>query len=95
MAENGTLYRKQRKALEKRLRDGLILVPGALPQPRNHDVEFVFRQRSDFLYLTGVEEPYCHLLIDPRRGRSTLFIPRIDDHHRVWEEQENDVRPRR
>ena len=51
---------------------------------RNADTDFDFRQRSDLLYLTGVEEPGCALLIDPRRGRQTLFLPRIDNEHRVW-----------
>ena len=53
--------------------------------PRNFDVDYVFRQNSDFLYLTGVEEPGCHLVIDPKTRRETLFVPRIDNHHRVWE----------
>ncbi|MEK6560453.1 MAG: aminopeptidase P N-terminal domain-containing protein, partial [Nitrospirota bacterium] len=77
-------YLRHRKALEKKLPDGLILVSGGMTVSRNHDVDFVFRQKSDFLYLTGVEEPGCHLLIDPRRKSHTLFIPRIDNHHRVW-----------
>ncbi len=77
-------YAGLRKALARRLPEGLILLSGGRPVARNHDVEFVFRQKSDFLYLTGVEEPNCHLLIDPRRGRQTLFLPRIDSHHRVW-----------
>lgn len=80
---NGT-YHSHRKVLAKRLPDGLILVAGGTPVARNHDVDFVFRQRSDFLYLTGVEDAGCFLLIDPRRGKETLFIPRIDNHHRVW-----------
>lgn len=73
-----------RKGLERRLPDGLILVSGGTMVPRNHDVDFVFRQSSHFLYLTGVEEPGCHLLIDPVRRRHTLFVPRIDSHHLVW-----------
>ncbi|OGR90284.1 MAG: hypothetical protein A3J74_08760 [Elusimicrobia bacterium RIFCSPHIGHO2_02_FULL_57_9] len=73
-----------RKALGKRLPDGLILLRGGRHIPRNGDVDFVFRQTSDFLYLTGVEEADCFLLIDPRRDRHTLFIPRIDNYHRVW-----------
>ncbi len=77
-------YRDNRKALAARLPDGVILLAGGTRVPRNHDVDFVFRQKSDFLYLTGVEEPGCHLLIDPKRRRETLFIPRIDVHHRVW-----------
>lgn len=77
-------FLNHRKALERRLPDGLILVSGGGRVARNHDVDFVFRQNSNFLYLTGVEEPDCLLLIDPRRGRHTLFIPRIDNHHRIW-----------
>ena len=77
-------YRDIRKSLARRLPDGLILLSGGTPVTRNHDVDFVFRQKSDFLYLTGVEEPGCLLLIDPKRGKETLFMPRIDNHHRVW-----------
>ena len=74
-----------RKALMERLREGLILLSGGAEVPRNFDVNYPFRQGSDFLYLSGVEEPGCLLLLDPQRRSSTLFIPRIDNHHRVWE----------
>jgi Xaa-Pro dipeptidase len=77
-------YTQIRKKLASRLSDGLILLAGGTPVPRNHDVDFVFRQKSDFLYVTGVEEPGCFMLIDPKRGRETLFLPRVDSHHRVW-----------
>ncbi|MFA6004645.1 MAG: aminopeptidase P family protein [Elusimicrobiota bacterium] len=73
-----------RQALSRRLPDGLILLSGGSPLARNADNDYDFRQGSDFLYLCGVEEPNCHLLIDPRRGRHTLFVPRIDNLHRVW-----------
>jgi len=68
----------------ERLPDGPILLAGGTPVARNHDVEYPFRQKSDFLYLTGAEEAGCYLLLDPKRGKSTLFIPKIDNHHRVW-----------
>lgn len=77
-------YFEMRQAMAQRLPDGLILLTGGRPVERNHDVEYVFRQDSNFLYLTGVEEPGCHLLIDPKRRRHTLFIPKVDSHHRVW-----------
>lgn len=69
----------------RRLPDGLILLAGGREITRNYDVSYVFRQGSDFLWLTGVEEPGYALLLDPKRKSSTLFMPRIDDHHRVWE----------
>ena len=79
-------YKTLRSALAKKIAgDALILLDGGKPVPRNFDVDYTFRQNSDFLYLTGVEEPGCHLVIDPKSRRETLFVPRIDSHHRVWE----------
>ena len=79
-------YKTLRSALAKKISgDALILLDGGKPVPRNFDVDYTFRQNSDFLYLTGVEEPGCHLVIDPKTRRETLFVPRIDSHHRVWE----------
>ncbi|MFH1723649.1 MAG: aminopeptidase P family protein [Elusimicrobiota bacterium] len=78
------MYAEHRAALMRRLPDGLILLSGGREVPRNGDVAYVFRQKSDFLYLSGVEEPGCHLLIDPRRRRGVLFVPRVDTRHRVW-----------
>jgi Xaa-Pro dipeptidase len=79
-------YRELRRALARRIGgDALIHLEGGKPIPRNFDVDYVFRQNSDFLYLTGVEEAGCHLVLDPKTKRETLFVPRIDNHHRVWE----------
>lgn len=77
-------YLSVRRALERRLSDGLILIKGGTPVVRNFDVEYPFRQKSDFLYLTGFEKPGAWLLIDPKRQRHTLFVPQADEHHRVW-----------
>ncbi|MDD5304923.1 MAG: aminopeptidase P family protein, partial [Elusimicrobia bacterium] len=77
-------YRALRRRLAKRLSgQGLVHLQGGKPVPRNFDVEYPFRQNSDFLYATGVEEPGCHLVLDG--ARETLLVPRVDAHHRVWE----------
>jgi Xaa-Pro dipeptidase len=77
-------YRTLREALAKKLDGkGVVHLQGGKPIPRNFDVDYVFRQASDFLYLTGVEEPGCHLVLDGKK--EILFVPRIDNHHRVWE----------
>jgi len=68
-----------------RLPDGLILLSGGVNVVRNRDVHFPFRQTSNFLWLTGVEEAGCWMVLDPARGRDTLFVPRVDAHFRVWE----------
>jgi Xaa-Pro dipeptidase len=77
-------YRGLRAQLAKKLSGkGVVHLVGGKPVPRNFDVDYVFRQNSDFLYLTGVEEAGCHLVLDGRK--EILFVPRIDNHHRVWE----------
>lgn len=65
--------------------EGLIYLPGAptifledSDQPRP------FRQRRYFYYLSGVDEPNCHLLYDIGRDLLTLFIPTFDVHKVVW-----------
>jgi len=78
-------YAKHRTALRRALPDGLTLLAGGVEVARNNDVNFVFRQKSDFLYLTGVPEAGYAVLLDPKRGRDTLFIPKVDARYRVWE----------
>jgi len=66
------------------LPDGLIVVSSSAPAQRNSDVDYVFRQNSDFLYLTGITKPGYTLLIDPKTKTRHLFIPDLDTHHRIW-----------
>jgi Xaa-Pro aminopeptidase len=68
----------------RRLPDGLIVVSASTPVRRNGDVHYPFRQDSDFLYATGVPDPGFALLLDPRRGEETLFVPRLTPKHAVW-----------
>ncbi len=48
------------------------------------DYEFPFRQESNFWYLTGVNEPDCHLLLDLNKQEYHLFVPKRDAHYAVW-----------
>ena len=72
-----SLFRAHRQALARRLPEGLILLAAAPEILRNGDVHFRYRQASDFLYLTGVEEPGYALLLDPARGAEALFVPKL------------------
>jgi len=77
-------YALHREFLRSALEDGLILLEGGKWVPRQFDVHYPFHQTSNFMYLAGVPEAdYC-LLLDPKKGLDTLFIPRVDIQHRVW-----------
>lgn len=56
----------------------LVYLQGATSQNRfDTDHEPLFRQESYFLYLTGVKEPDCQLLLDVNTGSTTLLIPKL------------------
>jgi len=78
------MTRAHRRALAARLPDGLIVLSAAPEAVRNGDVNHRYRQDSDFLWLTGVQEPGYALLIDARRGEETLFVPKLTQEHAVW-----------
>lgn len=78
------LYVKNRLKLMRALPEGLIVVSSSAPTQRNSDVDYVFRQNSDFLYLTGIAKPNYTVLLDPKTETTHLFIPDLDTHHRIW-----------
>lgn len=78
-------YQRRRAALMSHMEPGSIAVlPSARTRIRNRDVEFLFRQDSDFYYLTGFIEPNAYLVLTPGRafGEVVLFCADRDPH---WE----------
>ena len=72
-------YAERRRALLDGLGgEGIVVIRGAEPMAEDY---FRFRQRNDFMYLTGIEQPDALLLlvpegIDPEgRARSVVFLP--------------------
>ena len=61
-------HRRRRGSLLRAMAPGTVaIVPGALPARRNGDVDYPFRQDSDFWYLTGFGESGATLVL--RRGK--------------------------
>lgn len=48
------------------------------------DYEFPFRQESNFWYVTGVNEPEYHAVLDLKSGEYHLFSPKRDAQYAVW-----------
>lgn len=65
--------------------DGLVLLQGGDEQCQyDSDTEPVFRQDSWFNYLFGVKEPGMYGVVDIATGKSTLFIPRLEEEYKIW-----------
>ncbi|NBC03430.1 MAG: M24 family metallopeptidase [Bacteroidetes bacterium] len=79
------LHRKKLLSLFEENQEGVIYLKGADIMYRyGTDFEFPFRQESNFWYLTGVNEPEYHAVLDIKSGDYHLFAPERDAHFAVW-----------
>lgn len=68
--------------------DGICLIFANTSSVRNSDVEYIFRQDSDFFYLTGFQEPSAALMLDskaPEGEQVTLFLRERDPEMEIWD----------
>lgn len=81
-------FKKRRKHLINRIGVGNIaLISSASMRTRNRDVDYPFRQDSDFFYLTGFNEPDALAVFIPGReqGEYILFCREFDETKALWE----------
>ncbi len=79
---------KRRKTLMRMVgSDGAAIIPSASSISRNRDVDYIFRQDSDFLYLTGFNEPDSLALLLPghAEGQYILFCRDRNPEQEVWD----------
>ena len=68
-------YQRRRQQLMKLMAPGAIAVlPSSKLLIRNRDTEHLFRQSSDFYYLTGFEEPNAVLVLAPGREHGEVIL---------------------
>lgn len=79
------LQRKKLLSLFDEAQDNVIYLKGSeLMYRYQTDYEFPFRQESNFWYLTGVDEPDYHMILDLKTETYHLFAPKRDEHYSVW-----------
>ena len=68
-------------------RDSIAVLPAAPVRHRNGDVEYAFRQDSDFHYLTGFGEPEAVAVLVPGRAQAEyiLFVRERDPARETWD----------
>jgi Xaa-Pro aminopeptidase len=64
----------------------IAILPAAPVRMRNRDVEYPYRQDSDFYYVTGYEEPEAVAVLVPKRkrGEFVLFCRERDPAMELW-----------
>lgn len=81
-------YARRRKALMAEMEpNSIAILPAAPMYIRNRDVEHVYRQDSDFQYLSGFPEPEAVIVLIPGRehGEYVLFCRERDPARELWD----------
>ena len=78
--------RRRKNVMAQMEPDSIAIVPAAKEVIRNRDVEYPFRQDSDFYYLTGFAEPDAVLVLMPGRkhGQYIVFCRDRDPKMELW-----------
>ncbi|NJD06668.1 MAG: Xaa-Pro aminopeptidase [Methylococcaceae bacterium] len=83
----GNEFKQRRKRLTRRMKkNSVAILPSAEVAVRNRDVEWPYRQHSDFHYLTGFDEPEAVAVLAPGRpeGEFILFCREFDATKAIW-----------
>ena len=81
-------FARRRKQLMRMVgHDGIAILPAAPIRMRSRDVEYRFRQDSDFYYLTGFAEPDSVVVLAPGRdnGEYILFCRERNPDKELWD----------
>ncbi len=79
--------RRRRQLMKLMGRDAIAVIAAAPVRIRNNDVEYAYRQDSDFFYLTGFAEPESVAVLIPGRpqGEYLLFVRERDPARETWD----------
>lgn len=81
---------RRQRLLDALPANSIALIPSATMQVRNSDVDYAFRQDSDFYYLTGFDEPDALLVLLSRDdntgapGQVVIFCRERDKTMEIW-----------
>lgn len=85
---NSREFARRRKNLMQMMgTGGIAILPAAPVRTRTRDVEYRFRQDSDFYYLTGFDEPSAVAVLAPGRdnGEYLMFCRERDPERERWD----------
>jgi Xaa-Pro aminopeptidase len=79
--------RRRRQLMRLMGRDSIAIIPAAPVRHRSNDVEYPYRQDSDFQYLTGFGEPESVAVLVPGREQAqyVLFVRDRDPVRETWD----------
>jgi Xaa-Pro aminopeptidase len=80
------IFKERRARFMAEIGAAAAILPSAPVAVRSNDVEFIYRQDSDFYYLTGFDEPESVALFAPghKDGEFVMFVRPRDRERETW-----------
>ena len=84
--ENKEFFRRRKRLMSLMGKNSIAIIPSAGEVVRSRDTHYLFRQDSDFWYLSGYNEPDSVLVLLPGRahGEVVLFNRESDPVLETW-----------
>ena len=84
-AEERAQFAARRQRIMEAMDGGVMLLAAALERVRTADIQYPFRQDSDFDHATGFPEPEAVALLAPGAAEPfVLFVRKHDPEQAVW-----------
>jgi Xaa-Pro aminopeptidase len=85
--ESKEFMRRRRQFMRMIGKDAVAILPAAPVRHRNRDIEYAYRQDSQFYYLTGFPEPDALAVFVPGRAHAEylLFVRERDAKREAWD----------
>ncbi|MGB1541290.1 MAG: aminopeptidase P N-terminal domain-containing protein, partial [Cycloclasticus sp.] len=86
LEEQKEFARRRKQFLQMVGAGNIAVIASASMVHRNGDVEYPFRQNSDFYYLSGFDEPEAVIVFVPGRenGEYLIFCREFDEQTALW-----------
>src|ERR1700689_3619456 len=83
----GEFARRRTQLMRLMGSDAIAILPAAPPRQPNNEVEYNYRQDSDFYYLTGFAEPEAVAVLIPGREAAeyVLFVRERIPEREIWD----------
>jgi Xaa-Pro aminopeptidase len=84
--DRGIFEQRRRRVMDAVGPDAVAIFPAAPERLRSNDVEYRYRQQSDFYYLTGFPEPGAVCVLQPGHAKEeyVLFVRPRDRERETW-----------
>lgn len=81
------MFQSRLESFLQAIGNAVAIIPSSPVRNRTHDLDFEYRQDSDFYYLTGFKEPEAVLLLAPQHPehRVVLFVRPRDPERETWD----------